>query len=57
MCTLRDTAASHERIVVLEVMGRSTGHIALSAGVAGGAEPILVPEIHYDMDDVCDRLI
>lgn len=54
---LRDTATSHERIFVLEVMGRSTGHIALATGLAGGAESILVPEIEYDIDDVCSRLI
>ncbi len=54
---LRDTATSHERIFVLEVMGRSTGHIALAAGLAGGAESILVPEMEYDIDEVCSRLL
>ena len=53
---LRDTATSHERIFVIEVMGRTTGFIALAAGLAGGAESILVPEIDYDLDDICRRL-
>lgn len=44
---LQSTAASHERIMVLEVMGRDAGHIALSAGIAGGADAILIPEIPY----------
>jgi 6-phosphofructokinase 1 len=54
---LRDTATSHERIFVLEVMGRSTGYLALAAGLAGGAETILVPEIEYNLNEICDRLI
>ncbi|MFU8794569.1 MAG: 6-phosphofructokinase [Dethiobacteria bacterium] len=54
---LRDTATSHERIFILEVMGRKTGYLALSAGLAGGAESILVPEIEFDIDEVCDRLM
>ncbi len=54
---LRDTATSHERIFVLEVMGRDTGFLALHAGLAGGAESILVPEIDYDIQKVCDRIL
>lgn len=54
---LRDTATSHERIFVLEVMGRNNGYLALAAGLAGGAESILVPEIEYNIDEICDRLI
>lgn len=54
---LRDTATSHERIFILEVMGRSTGYLALAAGLAGGAETILVPEIEYNLNEICDRLI
>ncbi len=54
---LRDTATSHERIFVLEVMGRDNGYLALAAGLAGGAESILVPEIEYNIDEICDRLI
>ncbi|MGI6097478.1 MAG: 6-phosphofructokinase [Dethiobacteria bacterium] len=53
---VRDTATSHERIYVIEVMGRDTGYIALSAGLAGGAESILIPEIPFDLDDICERL-
>jgi len=41
---LQPTAASHDRVMVLEVMGRDAGHIALSAGIAGGADAILIPE-------------
>ncbi len=49
---LQPTAASHSRVMVLEVMGRDAGHIALSAGIAGGADVILIPEIAYRMDAV-----
>ncbi|RUR72449.1 6-phosphofructokinase [Nostoc sp. PCC 7120 = FACHB-418] len=50
---LHFTAASHSRVMILEVMGRDAGHIALAAGVAGGADVILIPEILYSMDDIC----
>ncbi len=53
---IRDTATSHERTFVIEVMGRKSGHIALHAGLAGGAESILIPEIPYDIDDVIFKL-
>lgn len=53
---VRDTATSHERIYVIEVMGRDTGHIALVAGLAGGAESIIVPEAPYNIEEVCNRL-
>ncbi|MFZ5943210.1 MAG: 6-phosphofructokinase [Bacillota bacterium] len=53
---IRDTATSHERIFLVEVMGRNSGWIALEAGLAGGAESILVPEIEPDYDEVVDRL-
>ena len=42
---LQPTAASHKRLMILEVMGRDAGHIALNAGIAGGADIILIPEI------------
>jgi len=42
-------AASHSRVIILEVMGRDAGHIAISAGIAGGADVILIPEIPYTM--------
>jgi 6-phosphofructokinase 1 len=54
---IRDTASSHKRIVVIEVMGRDSGWIALTTGLAGGAEVVIVPEIPYDMDFVVDKLI
>lgn len=53
---IRDTATSHERTFVIEVMGRETGHIALYAGLAGGAESILIPEFPYDIDRVVFKL-
>ena len=49
---LRDTLHSHDRVGLLEVMGRNCGDIALYAGVAGGAEYVLVPEIPYDLDKI-----
>lgn len=53
---LRDTAASHDRVVLVEVMGRHAGHIALTVGVAGGAEAILIPEKPYDIGDIVTML-
>jgi ATP-dependent phosphofructokinase / diphosphate-dependent phosphofructokinase len=53
---LHTTAESHNRILVVEVMGRHAGWIALHSGVAGGADVILIPEIPFDIDEVC-RLI
>ncbi|MBU0502906.1 MAG: ATP-dependent 6-phosphofructokinase [Candidatus Omnitrophota bacterium] len=50
---LHTTAESHHRIIVAEVMGRHAGWIALEAGLAGGADVILIPEIPIDMDEVC----
>ncbi|MEH7375693.1 MULTISPECIES: 6-phosphofructokinase [Bacillaceae] len=53
---IRDTAFSHERTFVLEVMGRGAGDIALWAGMCGGAESIIIPEANYDIEDVIDRI-
>jgi 6-phosphofructokinase 1 len=53
---LQPTAASHHRVMVLEVMGRDAGHIALTAGVAGGADVILIPEIPCSMEKVAARI-
>ncbi|BAD39822.1 6-phosphofructokinase [Symbiobacterium thermophilum IAM 14863] len=53
---IRDTATSHERTFVLEVMGRHSGWIALAAGLAGGAESILLPERPMPMEEVVTRL-
>lgn len=54
---IRDTATSHERTYVIEVMGRDAGDIALWTGLADGAESILIPEAKQDMDDIVNRLI
>lgn len=54
---IRDTSSSHERATVIEVMGRSCGDIALHAGLAGGADGILVPEIEPDIDRLCTQVI
>jgi 6-phosphofructokinase 1 len=53
---LHTTAESHHRVIVLEVMGRHAGWIALAAGVAGGADVILLPEIPYRLDVVADKI-
>ena len=53
---LQPTAASHDRVMVLEVMGRDAGHIALSAGIAGGADVILIPEIDYSIASVAEKI-
>jgi len=53
---LHTTAESHDRILVCEVMGRHAGWIALHAGVAGGADVILIPEQPFDVDEVCERI-
>ena len=53
---LRDTATAHNRLFIVEVMGRTSGYIALWAGLAGGAEEILIPEIETDLDEVCRKL-
>lgn len=53
---LHPTAASHHRVMVLEVMGRDAGHIALHAGIAGGADVILLPEIPYDIEKVAEKI-
>lgn len=54
---LRDTSTSHERISIVEVMGRNCGDIALYAGLAGGAESIIVPEKGYDLDEICKTVL
>ena len=54
---IKDTATSHERTFVVEVMGRNSGFIALWAGLASGAESILIPEMPYNIDEVCSRIV
>lgn len=56
MSKLRDTASSHDRTFVLEVMGRNSGWIAVQAGLAGGAESVIIPERPHDMDEVIAKL-
>ncbi|HXX90460.1 MAG TPA: 6-phosphofructokinase [Acidimicrobiales bacterium] len=53
---LHTTAESHHRVIVCEVMGRHAGWIATHAGIAGGAAEILVPEVPFALDEVCERL-
>ena len=53
---LQPTAASHKRAMILEVMGRDAGHIALNAGIAGGADAILIPEIKYSFKSLAQHL-
>ncbi|MDY7012954.1 MAG: ATP-dependent 6-phosphofructokinase [Cyanobacteriota bacterium] len=53
---LHFTAASHNRVMILEVMGRDAGHIALNAGIAGGAHVILIPEIRHSLEQVCRKI-
>lgn len=53
---LQPTAMSHSRVMVLEVMGRDAGHIALNAGIAGGADVILIPEIPYSLENIRNKI-
>lgn len=53
---IRDTAESHDRCNVIEVMGRHAGHIAVNTGIACGATTIIIPEIEFNMDEIIDKL-
>ncbi len=53
---LHPTAASHRRVMVVEVMGRHAGWIALNSGIAGGADVILIPEIPFTIEKVCEKV-
>ena len=53
---LHSTAKSHDRVMVVEVMGRDTGWIALNSGISGGADVILIPEITFDIEKVCEKI-
>lgn len=53
---LRDTSKSHIRTFVIEVMGRGTGDIALNAGISGGADEIIIPEVDFDFDEIVSRI-
>ncbi|WP_142415131.1 6-phosphofructokinase [Hathewaya massiliensis] len=54
---LRDTSSSHQRVSILEVMGRNCGDIALHAGIGGGAEKVIIPEKGYDINDLCKKIL
>lgn len=54
---IRDTSSSHERTTVIEVMGRNCGDIALYAGLAGGAEGVLIPETETDLNELCKKIV
>ncbi|MEM9682385.1 MAG: ATP-dependent 6-phosphofructokinase [Pseudomonadota bacterium] len=54
--SLQPTAASHSRVMILEVMGRDAGHIAIAAGIAGGADVILIPEIPYRTENIVRKI-
>jgi 6-phosphofructokinase 1 len=54
---IRDTATSHERVFIVEVMGRKRGFLALAVGFAEGAEFILVPEIEFNLESICEKLL
>ena len=54
---LRDTSSAHDRTTVIEVMGRHCGDIAMYAGIAGGAEAVLIPEMPMDVNEICRRII
>ena len=54
---IRDTTVAHGRATVVEVMGRHCGDLALTAGLAAGAESILIPEVPYDLDAICEKMI
>jgi len=53
---IRDTAQSHDRMFIVEVMGRHAGFIGLASGISGGAEEILIPETTTDLDAICGRI-
>lgn len=53
---IHTTAASHGRVFIVEVMGHKVGWLTLNAGIAGGADVILIPEIPYDIDKVVDGI-
>ena len=54
---IRDTSTSHERVSIVEVMGRNCGDLALYAGIAGGAESVILPELDFDKDELCRTIM
>jgi len=53
---IHTTAQSHHRVMIIEIMGRYAGWLALTSGLAGGGDIVLIPEIPYDIDEICDRI-
>src|SRR5271163_3238802 len=53
---IRDTAFAYERVFCVEVMGRDSGFIAIAVALGGGAEAVIVPELPFSLDDICDRI-
>lgn len=54
---IRDTSSSHGRTNVIQVMGRDCGDLALYSGLSGGAEMVIIPEVEYNIDEVCDKIM
>ena len=54
---IRDTSSSHGRTNVIQVMGRDCGDIALYAGLAGGAEMVIIPEVEHNIEEICDKIM
>ena len=53
---IKDTASSHERTFIIEVMGRNSGYLAICSAISTGAEAVIVPEVEYDLERICQRL-
>lgn len=53
---IKDTASSHERTFIIEIMGRDSGYLALMSGIATGAEAVLIPEVEYDLEKIAARI-
>ena len=53
---IKDTASSHERTFIIEIMGRDSGYLALMSGIATGAEAVLIPEVEYDLEKIAERI-
>jgi len=53
---IKDTASSHQRAFIIEVMGRSSGYLSLISGIAGGVEEIIIPEVNYNLEDISIKL-
>lgn len=54
---IRDTSTSHERVSIIEVMGRNCGDLALYSGIAGGVEQVIIPEVEFDIDAICEKIL